>query len=105
MTRGLHAVVASAGFGQPGNCRSQTRAIAAAAAGRTNTLSATWLDYAARGEFSAELGALLVALAEPDAIGLEEAAARLLAVGELSGLDTAAGVLLGSRAVLSSCQE
>jgi hypothetical protein len=96
---------ATAGFGQPEDRRNQTRVIAAAAAGRTTMLSATWLDHAARGEFSAEVSALLVSLADTSkAPGLEEAAARLFAVGELSGLDTAVGVLLGSRAVLSSHQ-
>jgi hypothetical protein len=78
-------------------------AIASAAAGRTTLLSATWLGFAARGEFSTEVGDLLAALADTNGTGLERATSRLLAVGGLSGLDTAVGVLLGSRAVLSPC--
>jgi hypothetical protein len=64
-------------------------------------LSAVWLRHAAQGEFSAELGRVLTALAEADATDLEAAVAALLAIGELSGLDTAAGVLHGGRAVLA----
>ena len=87
---------------QAGTCDDQAAAVAAAAAGRTTLLSSIWLDHAARGEFSAEVGDVLVTLADTNATGLEVAATRLLAVGDLSGLDTAAGVLLGSRAALSS---
>lgn len=91
-----------AGSQQARSRQDQIMAIAAAAVGRTTLLSATWLDYAARGEFSAEVCDLLVALADTKGTGLDRATSRLLAVGGLSGLDTAGGVLLGSRAVLSS---
>jgi hypothetical protein len=103
---GLAAAVLSDNVGgrQTRSCRDQAMAIAAAAVGRTTLLSATWLDFAARGEFSAEVGDLLVALADMNGDEIERAARQLLAVGGLSGLDTAVGVLLGSRAVLSSCR-
>lgn len=78
-------------------------AIAAATEGRTTLLSAVWLNHAARGEFSAEVGDVLVALADAEAI-LDAAVARLLAIGGLSGLDTAMGVLLGSRTLLAAWQ-
>jgi hypothetical protein len=91
-----------AGCQQARTCADQAIAVAVAAAGRTTLLSSIWLDHAARGEFSAEVGDMLVSLADTNATGLDEAATRLLAVGNLSGLDTAVGVLLGSRAALSS---
>lgn len=81
----------------------QVAAIAAAATGRTTLLSETWLEHAARGDFSAEFGHVLVALANPGPSEFDAAIARLLAIGELSGLDTAMGLLLGGRAVLVRC--
>lgn len=94
---------AQPGCRQEGNRLDQARTIAAAAEGRTTLMSAIWLDYAARGEFSAEVGDVLVSLADAEVAALETAVARLLAIGGLSGLDTAMGVLLGSRAALTSC--
>ena len=87
---------------EAGHRQEQAAAIAAAAAGRTTVLSTVWLDHAARGEFSAEVGDVLVSLAAARADRLAGAVARLLAVGASSGLDTAMGVLLGGRAVLST---
>lgn len=85
--------------------RDQAAVIATTAARRTTDLSAAWLRHAGRGEFSAEVGRVLVALGNEDAAGFDAAVGRLLAVGGLSGLDTATGVLLGARAVLSSPSE
>jgi hypothetical protein len=79
------------------------RALAIAdAADQTTTLSAVWLRHAANAEFSLEVGRVVVALAGDDAAGLQEAVSALLAVGASSGLDTAAGLLYGTRALLGS---
>ncbi|MFC0039382.1 DUF2877 domain-containing protein [Actinomadura rayongensis] len=66
---------------------------------RTTSLSATLLHCAARGETSAEVGALLrgVAGREPPVPALR----RLLAVGHTSGADLAQGVVAGARAALA----
>jgi hypothetical protein len=80
--------------------RDQALAIAAAA-DRTTLLSAVWLRHAAHAEFSSEIGRVLVTLAKEDAPDLQVAITELLAVGGLSGLDTATGLLYGIRAMLS----
>ena len=78
------------------------RALAiAAAADRTTVLSAVWLRHAAQGEFSSELGRVLVTLADEDGVELHAAVAELLAVGGVSGLDTATGLLHGGYAMLA----
>lgn len=77
------------------------KTIADVARPRTTVLSATLLEYAARGEVSEHLGTLLQALA----LGVEEsetvlqAAQQVLAYGATSGGDTLLGVLLGLRAL------
>jgi hypothetical protein len=83
------------------SCRDLAWAIAAAA-DQTTMLSAVWLRHAARAEFSSELGCVLVTLAGGSAAKLGAAVIELLAVGELSGLDTATGLLYGGRAMLLS---
>jgi hypothetical protein len=74
----------------------------AAAADQTTMLSAVWLRHAARAEFSSELGRVLVTLAGGSASKFGAAVIELLAVGEVSGLDTATGLLYGGRVMLSS---
>jgi hypothetical protein len=77
------------------------RALAiAVAADQTTTLSAVWLRHAAHAEFSAEVSRVAAALTSNDAAELEPAVGELLAVGGTSGLDTATGLLHGSRAIL-----
>ena len=88
---------------RPGAASRRDRALAiAVAADQTTVLSAVWLRHAARAEFSSEVGRVLVTLAGEDASELHAAVTQLLAVGGVSGLDTATGLLHGSRAMLSS---
>jgi len=73
--------------------------------GRTTLLSSIWLHHAARGEFSAELGALILSLASRrHSLGLERAASGVLAIGASSGFDTALGLLMAGQAALSRYQ-
>jgi hypothetical protein len=88
-----HAIAAS---------RQDQAAAIAAAADRTTLMSSVWLRHAAQGEFSSEVGRVLVALAGAGALELHEAVAELLMVGGVSGLDTATGLLHWGRTVLSS---
>jgi hypothetical protein len=80
----------------------RNRALAiAAAADQTTAISAAWLRHAADAEFSSELGRVLVTLVDEDAVELHAVVSELLAVGGVSGLDTATGLLHGSYAMLS----
>ena len=81
----------------------QDRVLAiAVAADQTTLLSGAWLRHAAHGEFGSEVGRVLIALADGNATDLHGAITKLLAVGGVSGLDTATGLLYGTRAMLSS---
>ena len=81
-------------------CRRDRALAIAAAADRTTALSAVWIRHAAHAEFSSELGRVLVTLADEDAVELHAAVTELLAVGGVSGLDTATGLMHGSYAML-----
>lgn len=64
------------------------------AAGRTNLLSAAWLQYAAHGLIGQSWHRLLYALSDCDSPSIRRAADRLLAVGATSGADALTGFLL-----------
>lgn len=76
------------------------RAIAAGTPGRTTLLSAVWLRHAAAGEFSAELGELMLSVASGSPTDVTQATAAVLALGASSGFDTAFGFLRGAQAIL-----
>lgn len=73
-------------------------AVTADAETRTTTLAATLLDCAARGCASAEMAAVLHAVAGQEP--LEPAVSRLLAMGHTSGADLAWGLLAGCSSAL-----
>jgi hypothetical protein len=69
---------------------------------RTTLLSVNWIEYAARGQVSETLGRLLQALALGDRPSLLEASANeVFSSGATSGGDLLAGVILGSRCLLT----
>lgn len=67
--------------------------IAEAAIPRTNSLSAAWLEAAARGEAGEPWHQLLTAIAAQDQAGLEAAVLRILPTGHTSGADALGGFL------------
>jgi len=83
--------------GQLADLRAALAAVAVQAAGRTTSLSATLLRWAAGGVAAGAVIEVADALAGRGA--LEPATGRLLAVGHTSGRDTASGLLLGARTV------
>lgn len=77
-------------------------AMAGAAASRTTSLSAAWLEAAARGEASEAWHNLVSAIADDDEAAVARAIESILAVGHTSGADALAGfahVLEGVEAV------
>jgi hypothetical protein len=77
-------------------------AVLAVAEGKTTHLSFSWIEYAARGEVSEPLGRLLQALVRPDQPQqLEAIASEVLSSGATSGGDLLAGIILGSRCLLT----
>jgi uncharacterized protein DUF2877 len=68
--------------------------IAAEAPRRTTTIGANVLEHAARGEFTERLHAVVIAMADEAATGLDRAIVRAKAYGATSGADTLAGLFL-----------
>lgn len=77
----------------PANAARLGAAIAKRAAPRTARLSAAWLKAAARGEAGSLWHALIAALTDGDAAGLQTSVLDLLRVGHTSGADALAGFL------------
>ncbi len=78
------------------------KAVLALAYGKTTHLSFNWIEYASRGEVSQSLGRLLQALIVSDQPQqLEARANEVLSAGATSGGDLLAGVILGSRCLLT----
>jgi uncharacterized protein DUF2877 len=69
-------------------------AIASEAPSRTTAIGANVLEHAARGEFTARLHDVVIALADDAAAGLDRAVGRAMAYGATSGADTLVGLFL-----------
>jgi hypothetical protein len=91
----LHALWARRGEG----AEALAATVAAAAAPRTTTLSATWLASAARGQAAAPWRDLVAALASGREPAVEAALARVVSTGHTSGAASLAGFAATSKAL------
>ncbi len=78
--------------------RAELAAMAAAAQGRTNIVSATYFAYALAGQVSGRLGAYIWAVAAGSGGDVLRAATDLFQVGETSGAELALGAYIGIHA-------